>query len=104
MALEAMEKILEIEEKSREEKRSAEADARRMIADAEQGGVSLIQQVRAQAAEAGKMLMQQAEAHAAEQATAIAQAAEAEGDALRQAAEMRLEEVAEFIIGRVVMQ
>ena len=102
MPLEAIEKISELETKNRERKAAAEAEARQIIADAEQEGLALLQNVRKEAAERGKQLLTEAEARAAERAAEIAQSAKQDGDALRAAADKHLEEAAEFIVGRVV--
>ena len=73
-----------------------------IVADAERGGLALLQQVRAEAAETGKKLIRQAEASAEARSEEISRTAEAEAAALREAAEKHLAEAAEFIVGRVV--
>ena len=85
-----------------ERKAAAEAEARQLVAAAERDGVALVQRIRAEAAEKGKTMLEQAEARAAEQAVAIANVAEADAAALQAGAEKHLEEVVEFIVGRVV--
>ena len=59
-------------------------------------------QARAATAEEGKALMKAAESRAAQKAEEIQRNAEKEADTLRKTAEQRLEEAAEFIVGRVV--
>ena len=56
MSLEAIEKVTEVEQKSKERRLAAEAEARQIVADAERTGLALLQQVRADAAEEGKTL------------------------------------------------
>jgi vacuolar-type H+-ATPase subunit H len=102
MSLEAIEKVTEIESKTRERRAAAEAEARQIVADAESGGLALLRQVRADAAESGKKLMQQAEEKAAKRTAEVAKTAEADGAALRKTAGTHLEDAAEFIVGRVV--
>lgn len=102
MSLEAIEKVTQVETVGRERKAAAEAEARQIIADAERGGLALLQQVRTDAAEHGKKQLREAEEKAAERSTEISRAAEAAGAALRETAEKHLEEAAEFIVGRVV--
>ena len=102
MSMEAIEKVTQVENLNRERKIAAEAEAKQMIADAERGGLALLQQVRENAADAGKELLRQAEENAAVRAEEIRKSAEAEAAALRETAEKNLTEAAEFIVGRVV--
>ena len=60
MSLEAIEKITQVERVNQERKAAAEAEAKQIVADAERGGLALLQQVRAEAAETGKKLIRQA--------------------------------------------
>ena len=62
----------------------------------------VLQQMRAEEAAKGAELLRQAEERAAQRSEQIAASAEAEGDALRRAAEGRLQAAAEFIVGRIV--
>lgn len=102
MSLEIIRQVTQVETDNRERKTAAEAEAKQMIADAQQAGLALLQQVRGAAAERGKELLKQAETQAAARSAEIDRAAKAEGDALRQAAAERLETAADFIVGRVV--
>lgn len=102
MSLEAIEKVTEVENRMRERKTAAEAEARQLVADAEREGLANMEKVRADAAESGRALLKQAEERAARQAAEIQSAAEAECTALREEAEKNLEKAAEFIVGRVV--
>ena len=102
MSMEAIEKVTQVENLSRERKIAAEAEAKQMIADAERGNLALLQQMRESAVENGKELLCQAEENAAVRAEEIRKGAEAEAAALRETAEKNLTEAAEFIVGRVV--
>ena len=102
MSLEAIEKVTQIEQQSQERKAAAEAEARRIVAEAEREGLALLQQTRAAAAEKGRKLLREAEERAAEKAAEIDHAAEEESAALQKAAGKHLDEAAEFIVGRVV--
>ena len=102
MSLEAIEKVTQVEKETRERRAAAEAEAKQIVDDAEKEGQALLQRTRSEAAEAGRQLLRQAEERAAGQAAKTAQSAEADAAALRQAAGKRLEEAAEFIVGRVV--
>lgn len=104
MSLEAVEKVTQIERENRERKAAAEMEARQIVSDAERDGLALLQQTRSSAAESGKTLLRQAEEKAAKKAEEISRAAGKDAGALRKAAESRLEEAAEFIVGRVVKQ
>ena len=87
MSLEVIEKVTQVEDEARERKAAADAEAKKIIADAEREGLALLQRVRAEAADSGGALLKQAEA---------------EADALRKKAGTHMEEAAEFIVGRVV--
>ena len=102
MSLEAIERVAEVENKNRERKAAAEAEAKQIVANAERDGLALLQQVRADAAGQGKELLRKAEEAASARSAEITRAAEAEGVSLRAAAEKHLDEAAEFIVGRVV--
>ena len=102
MSLEAIEKVTQVEKETRERRAAAEAEAKQIVANAEKEGQALLQKTRGDAAEAGRELLRQAEERAAAQATKTAQAAESDAGALREAAGKRLDEAAEFIVGRVV--
>ncbi len=102
MSMEAIEKVTQVETEVRERKAAAEAEAKRMVVDAERGGLALLQQVRADAAEEGKKLLRQAEERAAQQAEDILKDAQAEAAALRDAAEKHMAEAVALIVGRVV--
>ena len=102
MSLEAIKKVTQSESLIQERKAAAEAEARQLVLNAEREGLGLLQKVRADAAENGRELLKQAEENAAKQAAKIKEDAEADSAALREAAEKRLNEAAEFIVGRVV--
>lgn len=102
MSLEAIKEVTQSETLIQERKAAAEAEARQLVANAEREGLALLEKVRADALESGRVLLKQAEEKAAQQMAQIAKEAEAESSALQAAAEKRLEEAAEFIVGRVV--
>ena len=102
MSLEIIRQVTQVETDNRERKTAAEAEARQIVANAQQAGLALLQQVREAAAESGKELLKQAEARAASQAAEIDHAAKEEGDTLRRAAGEQLDAAADFIVGRVV--
>ena len=102
MSLEAIKMVTQSESLVQERKAAAEAEARQLVAAAERDGVALVQRIRTEAAEKGKTMLQQAEERAAKQAEVIAKDAQADAAALQADAEKRLEEVVDFIVGRVV--
>jgi len=102
MSLKSIEKVILAETQNQERKAAAEAEARQIVADAEREGLALLKQVRADTAESGREKMRQAEARAEQQAAEIAETAKSDSAALQEAASKRLEEAAEFIVGRVV--
>ena len=89
MSFEAIEQITQVESRTQERKAAAQAQAKEITAAAE-------------SVEHGKELLHQAEARAAEQTAQIRKDAEAEADQLRQAAQLRLEKAADFIVEGVV--
>ena len=90
MSFEAIEQITQVESRTQERKAAAQAQAKEITAAAEREGQALIQRVQAESVEHGKELLHQAEARAAE------------ADQLRQAAQLRLEKAADFIVEGVV--
>ena len=102
MSMEAIRQVTETEQANRERRAAAEAEARKIVADAEQAGKALVQRVREEAAASGKALLTQAEERAAVRAREIAAAAEAESAKQLAQAEQQMEKAAEFIVERVV--
>lgn len=102
MSFEAIEQITQVESRTQERKAAAQAQAKEIAAAAEREGQALIQRVQAESVEHGKELLHQAEARAAEQTAQIRKDAEAEAAQLRQAAQLRLEKAADFIVEGVV--
>ncbi len=102
MSLEAIERVSQAEVKNQERKAAAEAEAKLIVAQAEQDGFALLQQMRAAEEQSGKQMLERAEAKAAERAAQIAQAAREEGEALQKRAAEQLDAAAEFIVRRVV--
>lgn len=102
MTMEAIQKIVELEQRGRAEKADAENRVKQALAEAEQEGHALLLRTRREAAENGKELLRQAEERAARAAEEIAKRAQAESEALCASAKGRLDEAAEMIVGRVV--
>ena len=102
MSMEAIQEVTRIEQASQDLLSAADAEAGRLIADAEEEGQALLRQIRAGAAEEQRKLMRQAEENAAKKAETIARQAEQQSDALRASAREHLEQAAEYIVGRVV--
>ena len=102
MSLQAVEKVMETEQRSRERRTAAEQQAKQLLADAERNGLALLNNVRAQADAEGKELLRKAEERAEERSGEIRAEAERQAGELRTAAQSRLEQAAELIVGRVV--
>lgn len=102
MTMDDIRKVTELEEKGRADKADAEARIRQALAEAEREGNARLLETRKEAAEAGKQLLREAEERAAEAAVEIAKDAERESEQLRGKARSRMDEAAEFIVGRVV--
>ena len=102
MSLQAIEKIIETEQESKERRTAAQQQAKQLVADAERNGLALLSSVRSQADAEGKELLQKAEDRAKERSGVIQAEALKSAEALRTAAKSRLEDAAELIVGRVV--
>ena len=102
MSLEAVEKVVKMEQKSKERRTAAEVEAKQLTADAERNGLALLREVQSQADDDGKKLLQQAEARAEARSAEIRLEAQKSSHTLRSAAESRLDKAAELIVGRVV--
>ena len=102
MSMEAIRKVTQVEEKSRADKAEAEARVRKALSDAEREGEAQLQKARNAAAEQGRVLLREAEERAAGKAAEIAAQAQRESEQLRAAAKRRLDEAADYIVGRVV--
>ena len=102
MSLEAVQRVAEAEEKARTRRAEAAEACKKLVSDAEDAGKAQLEQARraaeAQAAEA----LARAEAAAAKDAQAVEQETLRACDALRKAAEGRLDDAAALIIRRVV--
>ena len=102
MSLEAMKQITAAEQAAKERRAAAEAEARRLTAEAEKAGQALLQKTRTDAEAQGKAGLAAAEEREAARAAEIAQAAEQESARQRKQAEARMDAAAELIVERVV--
>ena len=102
MSLQAVEQVMETEQKNRERRTAAEQQAKQLAADAERNGLALLNNVRAQADAEGKELLRKAEERAEQRSGEIRAEAGRRAGELRAAAQTRLEQAAELIVGRVV--
>ena len=102
MSLDAVKQVTEAETANRERIAAAQAQARRLVADAERGGAALLKKTRDEAVEQGKMLLHDAEKRGREQAAEIARNAKVDAEELRKRAERRMEAAADWIVGRIV--
>ena len=102
MSLEAVEKVTETEKAVRARRFEAEAEAKKMLADAELRGGERMRRIREEAEAESKKMMLDAENRAEKRTDEIRIAAQAETEELRAAAEKKLENIAELIVERVV--
>lgn len=101
MSLDAIQKVTEIEQDSRNRKVEAIAEAKRIVAEADRMGRQTVAQERAGAEEKVKAMMAEAEARAGERAKA-AQAANVEAcAALKERARPQLDRAADLIVEKV---
>lgn len=102
MSLDAIAQVTAAEEATRAKLLEAQAEAKRIIADAERSGKKRIDEARSQAQAEVKTLLVGAEARAADHAKEVMAQAERDCDALRAAAQERLDKAADLITERVV--
>ncbi|NLF34362.1 MAG: hypothetical protein GX585_00175 [Clostridiales bacterium] len=102
MPIEEIKRVTEAEKTAQERKSEAVLRTKKLIGDAERAGQAHLAAVRAEAQAQAKGFMAEAEAEAAKRAAAIAEETQAACDRLRAAAEQKLPEAAELIVGRVV--
>lgn len=102
MSLQALKQVTEMETENRERKEEAEAQARKLVTDAERAGVILLKTTREKAIEEGKTILHQAEVEANERADKIIKTARAEALRQTEQAEQNLEAAVDFIVERVV--
>lgn len=102
MSLEAVERVVETELKSKERRTAAEQQVKQMLADAERNGLALLSKVREDADAEDKARLRQAEEQAQTRSDAIAQQARHTAQALCDEAADRMDAAAELIAGRVV--
>lgn len=100
--MEAIQKVKELEEKGRAEKAEAESRVKQALSEAEREGEALLQKTRRDGVDKNRELMRQAEERAAAAAAEIAKNAEGDSAKLVARAKSRLDEAAEFIVGKVV--
>ena len=101
MSLDAIQKVTEIEQNSRNRKADATAEAKRIVAEADRMGRQTVAQERAAAEEKVKAMMAEAENRAGERAKE-AQAANAEAcAALKERARPQLDRAADLIVEKV---
>ena len=102
MSLDAMKQVTEAEQRTRDQKAEAAAQAKRTVAEAERAGKARLAEARAQAEAQVRDFMTQAEQKASKHADEVmAETGKACG-ALREKAEGRMAEAAALIVRRVV--
>lgn len=101
MSFEAIQKVTETEQATREKKAEAAAEAKRIVGEAERAGKQLVAQARAEAEEKVKALLAEAEALAAQQSKQVLEGNAAACESLKQSARGHLEQAADLIVGRV---
>lgn len=102
MSLEAIQKVTASEQASQSRKADAAAAAKKLTADAQRAGESLLETARREAEAENKELLLRTEERAAKEAVRLRADAEAEAEAMCKAAEDRLDAAADLIVRRVV--
>lgn len=102
MSFDAVQKVTEAEQRSKERKAEAAERAKRMVQDAEKAGKDRLSSARAEAEAQSKQLMAQAEAKADLHTQAVLEETSRACEALRREAEGKLGDAAALIVRRVV--
>ncbi len=102
MSLEAVQKVTEAEQRSRERRAEAAENAKRLVAEAEKDGKARLSAARSEAEAKARALMAEAEAKAARHTQAVMEDQRKSCDGLRREAEAKLDEAAAMIVRRVV--
>lgn len=102
MSLEAIQKVTASEQESQSRKADAVAAAKKLAADAQRAGESMLEAARREAEAENRALLLRTEERAAEHAARFRAEAEAEAEAMCKAAEDRLDAAADLIVRRVV--
>ena len=102
MSLEAILAITKAEDKTRQLRNDAQAEAKRLIAQAQEDGEASVLAAAKKADEEIAELMRKAEEKAKADASELAQSNENKKAAMRVKAEKRLDKAAELIVERIV--
>lgn len=102
MSLEAVQKVAQAEQQSKERKAAAAEQAKRLVAEARQNGQAELQKARATAESRAKEQMALAEERAAKAAETVLADTRKSCASLCQAAESKLADAAALIVRRVV--
>jgi vacuolar-type H+-ATPase subunit H len=102
MSLDAIKKVTETEEFARQAKAAAESAAKKLLSDAEQNGKLALETARAEAETVVQDWTAQAESQAAVEAEKDIAQAKRDCERMRSSAADRLDDVAAWIVRRVV--
>lgn len=103
MSIKAIQEITEAEALTQEKKSLAQAEAKRIVADAERAGKALLAQTRKEAEAENRDLLAKAEENAGVRAKQVAADTQLACQALCQDAGAKLDAAAELIVKRIVM-
>lgn len=101
MSLEAIQKVTETEQNSRNRKAEAVAEAKRIVAEAERMGRQTVEEARTAAEEKAKAMMAAAEARADERAKVTRAENGKACELLKEQARPRLDRAADLIVEKV---
>lgn len=102
MSLEAVKQVTQAEEQGRAQKAQATQDAKRLISEAEKAGRQAVLDAQTKAEAEIRRMIAEAEQSASGDTVQIRKASAADADKLRKQAEGRLEEAASLIVRKVV--
>ena len=102
MAVEAIQKVTQIEQEAKRRKEAASAEGKQKILVTQRAAQRLLEEARANAETEVRQMMAQAEEQAAQSASQVLEQARQESEAMKQTARKRLDLAAELIVEKVV--
>ncbi len=102
MSLEAMKRVTETEQQGQQRRAEAAAAAKRTVSEADRAGAAALEEARSRAEAQVQGFMREAEEKASKHTAQVTAETQKACDALRRAAEGRMDQAAALIVRRVV--
>ena len=102
MAVEAIQKVAEIEENAKKEKENAQAESKQRLLDTQRWARRLLEDSRQEAEHEGRVMMTEAEEKAAKWTEEVLESARRDCESMKQEARSRLAQAVDFLSEKVV--